>query len=160
MILEKDAKFEKKLTGSLEFGKFSLEHLKVSKLGLWWDTFIQSRKCMSLKIYRGLTCYDSKELCKIWRGMDLSIQNWHEEFNGFWPKHSQILKICTLMGCFWPKHIMFELKQVTRSYSMTLKIDAKFEGKLTFAFNNDMRNLTNVHNSTWKSQNWDFGGVL
>ena len=32
-----------------EFGKFSREHLKVSKSGLWWDSFIQSRKCMSLK---------------------------------------------------------------------------------------------------------------
>ena len=30
-----------------EFGKFSPEHLKVSKLGLWWDPFVQSRKCMS-----------------------------------------------------------------------------------------------------------------
>ena len=28
---------------------------------------------------------------------------------------------------------------------MTLKIDSKFEGKLTCAFKNDMRNLTNFH---------------
>ena len=33
-----------------EFGKFSAEHLEVSKLGLWWDPFVQNRKCMSLKI--------------------------------------------------------------------------------------------------------------
>ena len=26
------------------------------------------------------------------------------------------LKICTLLGCFWPKYIMFELKKVQRSY--------------------------------------------
>ena len=32
-----------------QFGKFSPEHSKISKLGLWWDPFIQSRKCMSLK---------------------------------------------------------------------------------------------------------------
>ena len=32
-----------------EYGKYSSEHLKVSKLGLWWDPLIQSRKCMSLK---------------------------------------------------------------------------------------------------------------
>ena len=32
-----------------EFGKFSSEHLKVSKLGLWWDPSIQSRKYTSLK---------------------------------------------------------------------------------------------------------------
>ena len=32
-----------------EHDKFSLEHLANSKLGFWWDPFIQSRKCMSLK---------------------------------------------------------------------------------------------------------------
>ena len=28
---------------------------------------------------------------------------------------------------------------------MALKIDGKFEGKLTCAYKNDMRNLTNLH---------------
>ena len=31
---------------------------------------------------------------------------------------------------------------------MALNIDAKFEGKLTFAFKNDMRNLRNIQQST------------
>ena len=43
---------------------------------------------------------------------------------------------------------------------MTLNIDAKFEGKLTCALKNDMRNLANFHQSTKKSQNWDFDGIL
>ena len=43
---------------------------------------------------------------------DLPVQNWHEEFDEFWPEHSKISKIYTLMGCFWPKYIMFELKKV------------------------------------------------
>ena len=38
-----------------EFRTFSPERSKVSKLGLWWDTFIQSRKCMSLKFTGELT---------------------------------------------------------------------------------------------------------
>ena len=38
-----------------EFGKFLPEHLKVSKLGLWWDPYIQGRKFMSLKF--------TEELC-------------------------------------------------------------------------------------------------
>ena len=29
-----------------EFGKFLPEHLEVSKLGIWWDHFVQSRKCI------------------------------------------------------------------------------------------------------------------
>ena len=33
---------------------------------------------------------------------------------------------------------------------MALKIDAKFEGKLTCAFQNDMRNLANFYQSTRK----------
>ena len=34
---------------------------------------------------------------------------------------------------------------------MALKIDAKFEGKLTCAFKNDMRNLANFHQSMFGS---------
>ena len=30
-----------------EFGRFSPEHFEVSKLVLWWDPLVQSRKCMS-----------------------------------------------------------------------------------------------------------------
>ena len=47
-----DVRFEKRLE---KFGKFSPEHLKVSKLGLWWDPIVQSRKCMTLKF--------TEELC-------------------------------------------------------------------------------------------------
>ena len=57
-------KIEKKIEGKLtcvskkkhkEFGKFSQEHLKVSKLGLWWNSFVQSWSCMSLK-FTGELC--------------------------------------------------------------------------------------------------------
>ena len=40
---------------------------------------------------------------------------------------------------------MFELKITEELCSMALKVDAKFEGKLTCAFQNDMRNLANFH---------------
>ena len=103
---------------------------------------------------------NNEERCKIWKGIYLSVQNWHEEFNEFWPKHLKMSKIYTLMECFWPKYVMFELKKSTEEFFfLTLKIDAKFEGKLTCTFKND-RNLTNFHQSTWKSQNWDFDEIL
>ena len=38
-----------------EFEKFSPEHLKISKLELWWDSFAQSWKCMSLR-FTGKLC--------------------------------------------------------------------------------------------------------
>ena len=41
---------------------------------------------------------------------------------------------------------MFELKKSAEELClMALKTDAKFEGKLTFALKNDMRNLANLH---------------
>ena len=43
---------------------------------------------------------------------------------------------------------------------MTLKNHLKFEEKLTCGLENDMRNLANFHQSTWKCQNWYFHGIL
>ena len=43
---------------------------------------------------------------------------------------------------------------------MELNIDGKFEGKINFTFKSTMRNLGNFHQSTWKSQNLDFDGIL
>ena len=43
---------------------------------------------------------------------------------------------------------------------MTLKSDAKFEGKLSCGLENDMKNLANFYQNTQKSQNWDFHGIL
>ena len=42
---------------------------------------------------------------------------------------------------------------------MALKIDRNFEGKLTCASKNGMRNMARFHESTRKSQNWDFDGI-
>ena len=43
---------------------------------------------------------------------------------------------------------------------MAFNIDAKFEEKLTCAFENEMQDLANFHQSTGKSQNWNFDGIL
>ena len=43
---------------------------------------------------------------------------------------------------------------------MTLKSDAKFGKKLTCGLENDMENLANFYQSTRKSQNRDFDGIL
>ena len=92
-----------------------------------------------LKSYRGVLCHDNIEWCKIWIGIDLSVQNW------------QISKICTLMGSFWPEY-MFELKKSTEElFLMALNIDAKFEAGMTCAFKNDMKNLANFHQNMFES---------
>ena len=43
---------------------------------------------------------------------------------------------------------------------MALNTDATFDGKLTCAFKNVIRDLANFHQSMFKSKNWDFDGVF
>ena len=47
-----------------EFGKFSPEHWKVSKLGFWLNSFVQSRKCMILKFTEELCVMTTKNDAK------------------------------------------------------------------------------------------------
>ena len=56
-------------------------------------------------------CHDNEEWYKICRGINLLFQNWHDEFDKFWPEHSKVSKISTLMRSFWAKYILFELEK-------------------------------------------------
>ena len=101
--------FQKLTWGIWQIFTRALESLQIGTLMAYF--------CLKLKMYefkncRGVMCHGNDKWCKIWRGTDLSVQNWHEEFDEFWPEHSKISKICTLMGFFWTKYIMFELKKV------------------------------------------------
>ena len=49
-----------------------------------------------LKNNSGVIYHGNEEWCKNWGGIDLPVQNWNEEFNKFWLKHSKISKMCTL----------------------------------------------------------------
>ena len=64
------------------------------------------------------------------------------------------------MGTFDQSTSSLMLESTEKLCLMTLKIDVKFEGKLTFASKNDIRNLANFHQRTGKSKNWDFDGIL
>ena len=58
-----------------------------------------------------MKCHDNEEWCKTWRGIDLSVQSWHGDFEKFWSKHSKIPKIYFLKDCFWSKYITSALKK-------------------------------------------------
>ena len=99
-----------------EFGEFWSEHSKVSKICTLTGPFRAKYITFDLKKYRGVIFHDTEESCKILRKTRLWFGKWHEDFGKFSPKHSKISKICTLTSCFWPKHKMFEVKIVQRSY--------------------------------------------
>ena len=60
------------------------------KIGTLMGSFNPKWKNYELKIYRGVICHENEEWYKIWRGTDLPFQNWHAEFNEFWPKHLKV----------------------------------------------------------------------
>ena len=63
---------------------------------------------------------------------------------------SKISIICTLKGCFWPKHIIFKLSKYRGVMFDDTQNWCKVEEKLTCASKNDMRNLGNFHQSTFE----------
>ena len=78
-----------------EFGKFLPEHSKVSKLELWWDPFIQNRKCMSLQYTEELCIITIKNDAKLGEELiccfrtDISnLIGWFWDFH--WLKNSNI----------------------------------------------------------------------
>ena len=60
--------------------------------------------------------YGNEESCKIWNRIDLPFQNWHEEFNKFWPEHSKISKKLHFNGLVLTKVYNASAKKVQRSY--------------------------------------------
>ena len=77
--------------------------------------------------------YGNEEWCKIWSKIDLPFQNWHEEFNKFWPKHLKISK-----NLHFNRLILAKLYNAYNyiTYNLARKIDTKFEGKLACASKN------------------------
>ena len=101
------------------FANFHQSTFKSLKIGTFTGSFYPKQKMYEFKIYRGVMSLQNEEWCRIWSGLDLSIQNWYEEFDEFWPEPSKISKIWTLMSCFWLKYIMYELKKVQRKFDCT-----------------------------------------
>ena len=59
---------------------------------------------------RGVISHDPEEWCKIWGKTDLLFQKW-QKFGEFWPEHSKVSHICTLIGSYCAKYLMFHLKK-------------------------------------------------
>ena len=72
----------------LVFPKIDMRNLADFHQRTWkspnWDfdgILLSKMKICELKIYREVMCHDNKEWFKIWRAIDLSVQNWHKEFD-------------------------------------------------------------------------------
>ena len=99
------------------------------------------------KKYREVIFHDTEDEYKIWRGIDLSIQNWHKEFDKFWPEHSIASESFTLMGFFWVKYILFELKK----YRGVIFHDTEEGYKIWWGINLLFQNWHKEFNKFWLS---------
>ena len=63
-----------------------------------------------LKKYRGVMSHGTEEWCKIWRKSDLLFQKC-KELGEIWSQHSEVSKICTLIGPFRAKYKTFDLRK-------------------------------------------------
>ena len=105
-------KFKEKLTcgwkktwGIWKIFTRTLGNVKIETLK---GSFCPKQKMHELKTYRGAMCNDTEEWQKIWRGIAFLFQNWRKEFYKFCLERSNIY---ILMGCFWPKYLIFKLKK-------------------------------------------------
>ena len=100
-------------------------------MGSYWAKYI----LFELKMNRVVICHENEEGYKICRGIDSSFQNWHRELDKIWPKHSKVSTIFTLMGSYWAKYILFELKmnrgvichENEEGYKICRGIDSSFQ---------------------------------
>ena len=139
----------------------ALESLKTRTL---MAPFYLKLKIYELKIYRGVMCHYNEEWCKNWRAIYLSVQQWYEEFDKFWPEHSKISKICTLMDCFWPavyKYMIFEAKNYKRVMFGDTEYWFKIRSKTGLCFQKWYEEFSKFSpEHVWKSKDWDFDGIL
>ena len=140
MTLKSDPKFEEKLT--LWF--MNLENLNASSSkseNLHFDVLLLSiaYKVSAKKVQKN-------HLSWHWKKIQTLKKNWPFAWKmtwGIWwtlTRALESLKMCTLMGYFCGKYIMFELTKYRGVVSW----------KITYRFKNDISNLVNFHTSSWR----------
>ena len=113
-----------------------------------------------LKKYRGVIFHETEQGYKIWRGIDLLFWDWCKEFDKFWPDHSKVSKVFTLMGSFWAKYILFELKMYRGVISHDIEEWCKIWRKTDLLLGKWHEEFGQCSPSTQKCQNWNFYGIL
>ena len=108
-----DLWFEKRFE---KFGKLSPEHLKVSKLGLWWDPFVQSRKGVTLKFTEELCVMKMNNDTKIEQVMTCRFKIDMKSFTQILTWALESLKKLLFNWLLCSEYIRCELRKLERSY--------------------------------------------
>ena len=119
MTLKSDEKFEENWLvvwkWHEEFGKISKEHSKMSKLGLWWNPFVQNSKYISLKFTEESCVMAMKNDTKIEERLTCRSKIDMRNFTNFDPSTQKSKKFC-FNGLLVTKIFNVSVKKVRRSY--------------------------------------------
>ena len=92
MKLKRDTKFWMESTPRFKIGTRNLtiwpDHLKVSKIFTFMGYLWAKNILFELKNYTGVIFHETERGYNVWRGINLSSQNWHKKSDNFWPEHS------------------------------------------------------------------------
>ena len=144
-----------------EFGKFSPEHSKVSKLGLWWGPFVQSRKCMSLKFTQELCVMTVKNDTKIEEELTCHFKTDMRNFTSFDPNTWKSSKFEILNGFHLTNVYNFWAKEVQRScLSWHWRVMQNLKKNWPAVWKMIWGIWQIFTKSTRKCRNWVFDGVL
>ena len=135
---------------SAKFQTFDCSHKIWSNF--YFDRLLKVYKILAKK-HRVVISHDPEDWSKILRKTDLLFQKW-QEFGEIWPKHSKLSKTCTFICSYCEKYLMFDVTK----YRGVVFHDT--EGWCKIWRKTDYENIANFHQITWKSQNWDFDGIL
>ena len=144
MTLRSDEKFEKKLICGFKNDMRNLVNFNASSSNsenLHFDVLLLLIECnvSPKKIQKNFfsrECKKTQTLKKNW--LFIWKTTWEIWWNLTWAVEN--LKICTFMGYFCTKYVMFELKR----YRGVLLC------KMTYGFKNDISNLVSFHTRSWK----------
>ena len=97
------------LVPNMNIVNFNASSSKSENFAFWCANFVKSTLCLSQQS-TGELCHNTEEWCKIWRRTDLLLKNNMKNLANFDPT-LESLKICTLMGFFWSRSLIFQLKK-------------------------------------------------
>ena len=98
------------LVPKMNLVNFNASSSKSENFTLWCANFVHYVYIMFESKSTGQLCHNTEEWCKTWRRTDLKLKNDMKNLANF-NSTLESLKICTLMGFFWSKSLIFQSKK-------------------------------------------------
>ena len=135
-----------------DFGKFSPEHSKISKISTLMSYFWPKYKMFELIKYRRVMFDGTKYWCKIWKKTDLCFQNGTGNLANFHQSMFESLKIWTFLGPFIQSRKSMSVKFTAGAMCHDNEEWCKIWTGTDWQFKIDMTYFTIFDSSTQKSQ--------